>query len=190
VLEKLAAGDSGGGDHAARWEAELVDVANKVMIADQVDLGDMRRQRESVDKVRRWISIGLEAAAAADVEAGAVLIKERTLEHFFRLAAMLFDALGSAVVELEKAEQASSGVLISGEFSDAYLALTEPEPQIPEHTRFSSRRHLFTLAEYRFAWQLVWSMERYLRQQTRPASAVVAVAPVAAPAAGVAVPEA
>ena len=167
--------ESGVGDEfmAMRWEAELVDVANKVMVADQVDIGDMQRQREAVDKVRRWISIGLEAAASGLPETGAELLKQKNCEHFFRIGAMLYDQLGSAVVELSKAEQRTGGRLSSSDYGDAYFALAEPEPQIPTGVAGSGlKRPIMTLTEYRHAWQLVWALENIAAGQEPPAAPV------------------
>jgi hypothetical protein len=158
VFRRLAELDNGD-DRSARRESELLDVANKVMVADQVDIGDLQRQREAVDKVRRWISIGLEAASGGDVEAGVAVLRQRQTEYAFRVGAMLFDALGSAVVELEKQEQSSGGRITGSDWCPAYLALSEPEPQIPADAQAGRTRFLTTLSEYRYAWQLLWAMQ-------------------------------
>jgi len=145
--------------HASRWETELVDVANKVMVADQVDIGDLRRQREAVDKVRRWISVGLEALAGGAVEAGVSLLAGQKIEYFFRAGAMLFDALSTAVVEIEKVEQKSGGKLSGSDLGVAYFALCEPEPQIQTSLQASAKHHIMTLSDYRYAWHLLWLLE-------------------------------
>ncbi len=179
AMRRLA--ELGVGDEfmAMRWEAELVDVANKVMVADQVDIGDAQRQREAVDKVRRWISIGLETAAASSPDMGAELLKQKSCEHFFRIGAMLFDALGSAAVELSKAEQRTGGRLSVSDLGDAYFALIEPEPQIPAGTAGSGlKRHIMTLAEYRHAWQQVWALEDLVPAPPAPAASQPAVSGV------------
>lgn len=163
-----------------RWEKELVDVANKVMVADQVDIGDLRQQRETVDKVRRWISIGLEAAASGDVKTGVVLLQHQQLEFFFRVATMFFDLLESAVVELEKVEQRSNGILAGSDWAAAYFALTEPEPQVPVDWQDGRKRHLTSLAECRYAWYLLWRMERELVQGAAPGGALAPAAAVGA----------
>ncbi len=159
AMRRLA--ESGVGDEfmAMRWEAELVDVANKVMVADQVDIGDMRKQREAVDKVRRWISIGLEAFSGGGEEAGAELLKQKNCEYFFRVGAMLFDQLGTAAVELAKIEQRTGGRLAASDYAGAYFALTEPEPVVPVNVSSSVRRTINTLTDYRYAWTLAWTLE-------------------------------
>ncbi|MFA4945788.1 MAG: DUF6178 family protein [Lentisphaeria bacterium] len=149
-------------ESAGRWEAELVEVANKVMIADQVDLGDLRQQREAVDKVRRWISLGLEIAATGDPEHGGRLLQERQVEWFFRLAAMLFDALESAIVELTKIEQRGGGVVSGSNLGYAYLALSEPEPLLPQSPQ-GGTRHILNASDYRLAWTYVWQLEQAAR---------------------------
>ncbi|MFA5204592.1 MAG: DUF6178 family protein [Lentisphaeria bacterium] len=147
----------------ARLEGELVEVANKVMVADQVDIGDSRQQRETVDKVRRWISIGLEVAAGGDLAAAAHLLHDRRLEHAFRITAMLFDALGTAVVQVQKREQHTGGRLVSGPHYAAYLALCEPEPLLPLAANGVDTSHpINTLADYRLAWQWIWRLEAEL----------------------------
>lgn len=153
----------------ARLEGELIDVANKVMVADQVDIGDSRQQRATVDKVRRWISMGLEVAASGDLAVAAQMLRDQRLEYAFRLAAMLFDALGTAVVQVQKREQHTGGRLISGPHFAAYLALCEPEPLLPLVTDGAGTGHpINTLADYRLAWDWVWRLEAELDAPAAP----------------------
>jgi len=153
----------------ARLEGELIEVANKVMVADQVDIGDNRQQRETVDKVRRWISMGLEVAASGDLAVAAQMLHDQRLEYAFRLAAMLFDALGTAVVQVQKREQHTGGRLISGPHFAAYLALCEPEPLLPLATDGAGTGHpINTLADYRLAWHWVWRLEAELDAPCTP----------------------
>ena len=161
---------------ASRWEAELVEVANKVMVADQVDLGDIKKQREVVDKVRRWISLGLELVALGDVTLGAERLHSQNLELSFRLGSMLYDALGSAVVELSKFEQNSGGRLSGSDLGVAYLSLSEAEPMIPQAGRTGIARHIGTLDDYRQAWELVWELE-LLAKPARARTAAAATPP-------------
>lgn len=53
------------------------------------------------------------------------------LDYCFRLGFMMYDALGTAIVELVKLEQRVGGRLSGSESGDAYLALSEPEPMLP-----------------------------------------------------------
>ena len=140
----------------ARLESQLIDIANKVMVADQVDMGDARRQREAIDKVRRWTNVGLEIASSGSIPAGVSLLSERELEHCFRLGGMLFDALASGVVELEKAEKRIRGRLAEANLLPVYLALAQPEPRIPSNGAPGHGQSITSRAEYRYAWQLVW----------------------------------
>jgi len=165
VFERLAQETDFAFQHVARVEASLVEMANKVMIADQVDIGDRRREREALDKVKRWINIGLELVSNGDVELAVRLIKEQGLEHFFRVSAMLFDALGTAVVELTKAEQRSVGRLSYSPLASCYYPLIEPEPHIPSKGGGASGQAIATTAGYRYAWHLVWSFEAMLNSR-------------------------
>lgn len=167
---------------AGRLEAELVDVANKVMVADQVDLGDMQRQKEAVDKVRRWISLGLEMLSGSDPARGAEWLGRQPVDYSFRLGSMLYDALGTAIVDLVKIEQRTGGRLSGSDFGDAYLALSEPEPMLPVTGRQGNGRHLMTLADYRQAWTLVWELEKVGREPVAPAAKTAATPPAASAA--------
>lgn len=142
----------------ARLESQLADIANKVMVADQVDIGEPRRQREAIDKVRRWTNVGLEIASSGDVPTGVLLLSERDLEHYFRLGGMLFDALASGVVELEKEEKRIRGRLAESNLLPVYLALAQPEPHIPANGAPGRGQAITSRAEYRYAWQLVWHL--------------------------------
>ena len=166
VLEAILRMPSGGPLQRSRIDAQLVDIANKVMVADDVDVDDFRRQKEAVDKVRRWTNIGLEVAAGNSLSNGVRLVAEENFEHFFRLAAMFFDALGSAVVELEKLEHKMGGKLSISHFAPAYFALAEPEPHLPASAHGSSGRAIATLSEYRYAWNLLWRLQAYLQEHS------------------------
>jgi hypothetical protein len=143
-----------------RLESELVSVANKVMIADQIDVADIRRQKEAVDKVRRWTNVALEFHARGEVEAACVALHGHDIEYFFRLGSMFFDSLATAVVDLEKERRSIRSRLADYEdMAPAYFALTQPEPHVPTPARESAGRVITSAAEYRYAWQLVWALE-------------------------------
>ncbi len=143
-----------------RMESQLLDIANKVIIADNLDIGDLNRRREALDKVRRWTNLGLEFLARDDVEFAARLLREQSLEYFFRLGSMLFDALGTETVELEKKERRSGGRLARSRWLTTYFALIQPEPRIPGENGAGSARAIASLMEYRYAWQLVGILEK------------------------------
>jgi len=156
VLQHLGHNDDAATTAGFRLEAELAEIANKVMIADQIDTGNAKRRRECMDKVRRWINIGLEVQCNSDVTTAALQVRTLKLEYFFRLGAMLFDALANAVLTLQKAEHAASGCLVTTELAALYLPLLEPEPHIPDKSRSSAGTVIASLSEYRYAWELVW----------------------------------
>jgi len=148
--------------YRVRLESQLLDIANKVIIADNLDIGDLQRRREALDKVRRWANIGLEFLANGDEDLAARLMREQHLEYFFRLGSMLFDALGTGAVELEKQERHSGGRLARSQWFRMYFALIQPEPRIPGDNGVGSARAIASLVEYRYAWQLVGFLERSL----------------------------
>lgn len=149
--------------YRVRLESQLLDIANKVIIADNLDIGDLKRRREALDKVRRWANVGLEFLASGDEDLAARLLREQHLEYFFRLGSMLFDALGTDTVELEKRERRSGGRLARSQWFQMYLALIQPEPRIPGENGVGSARAIASLLEYRYAWQLMGFLERTLQ---------------------------
>ncbi|NOY81771.1 MAG: hypothetical protein GXP31_12315 [Kiritimatiellaeota bacterium] len=148
--------------YRVRMESQLLDIANKVIIADNLDIGDLTRRREALDKVRRWTNLGLEFLARDDEELAAGLLREQPLEYFFRLGSMLFDALGTGAVELEKKERRSGGRLARSRWLTTYFSLIQPEPRIPGENGLGSARAIASLLEYRYAWQLVGFLEKAL----------------------------
>ena len=49
-----------------------------------------------------------------------------------------------------------------------YYPLTEPEPRVPSASSGSRGQAITALAEYRYAWYLVWCLDRALPKRGRP----------------------
>jgi len=158
VVQKGAASDE---FFRVRSEAYLVDVANKIIIADNIDIGDLSARRRALDKARRWTNVGLEFAAKGSTAVGLELLKAKGMEYWFRLGATLFDALANAAVNLQKLGRQGEVHMLQSPFGRAYLALIEPEPRIPAQNGSGTSRAIVTLAEYKYAWRLAWMLAEY-----------------------------
>lgn len=101
-----------------RWE--LINLANKVMVADRLDPADFGQRKNAMDKVGGYVNIGLELGASGDPERGRRLL-ERTWARF------LFQAGYARLKELRwKAQKflRDQGVLID------YLITAEDKEQL------------------------------------------------------------
>ena len=63
---------------------ELVYLANKIMVADQVQPSDLETRKESLKKVLGYINIGLELGASGDLEKGARLLSHTHVLPLFQ----------------------------------------------------------------------------------------------------------
>ena len=63
---------------------ELVYLANKIMVADQVKPSDLEMRKESLQKVLGYINIGLELGASGDLEKGAKLLSNTHVMPLFQ----------------------------------------------------------------------------------------------------------
>ncbi len=167
IMERLINDPENAVRRRGKVETELLDVANKVMIADQVDIADIRRQREALDKVKRWTNIGLELLSGGNQEEAMKLIAEQTMEYFFRAGSMLIDALSGEVIGLERSDRRLGGILASGEFGGSLYPLLEPEPHIPSNAATSEGRAIATLDGYRYAWKITWSFQALIADSER-----------------------
>lgn len=67
----------------------FVAVANKVAVADHMDLADAETTPLAIEKAARWISAGLEHVAKETGCDAAAVLRRATLEHLFRVGASL-----------------------------------------------------------------------------------------------------
>ena len=63
---------------------ELVYLANKAMVADQVQPSNLEMRQESLQKVLGYINIGLELGAGSDLEKGAKLLSHTHVLPLFQ----------------------------------------------------------------------------------------------------------
>ena len=64
---------------------ELIYLANKTMVADQVKPSDLKMRKESLQKVLGYINIGLELGACGDLEKGANLLSHAHVLPLFQV---------------------------------------------------------------------------------------------------------
>ena len=74
---------SGGLDEELAWE--MANVANKVMVADRIDLGSLEKVSEVIEKVDCFLNLALEWLAADDVALARKSLDECYCEDLFRL---------------------------------------------------------------------------------------------------------
>ncbi len=141
---------------ASRIRHEVILLANKVMVADQVDLADEGAQRRVLDRVRRWVNIGFEALVAGDEARGVELLGELNLEYAFRVTHTLMTRLSVEIADVEmRLPERLLEPLLSERYAAAWKALHAEEPALPPLKGREHPREIGTLAEYRAALSLV-----------------------------------
>lgn len=80
-----ALGRVGGGALEQALRYELACLTNKVVVADGLDVEQLGSFHRALVKVAGYVSIGLEALGGPDEEAAASALRERWLEHLFRV---------------------------------------------------------------------------------------------------------
>jgi len=65
--------------------SELMYLANKVMVADQQDMGDMEAHHKTMRKVLGYINIGLELGAGGDISKGEALLNQTWMQSIFQV---------------------------------------------------------------------------------------------------------
>ncbi len=68
---------------------ELVALANKVAVADRMDLADAASTPTAIEKAARWVSRGIEHVAAANERSAAEVLRRLPMERLFRVGASL-----------------------------------------------------------------------------------------------------
>jgi hypothetical protein len=68
---------------------ELVALANKVAVADRMDLADVASTPAAIEKAARWVSRGLEHVAGANAVGAAEVLRRLPMERLFRVGASL-----------------------------------------------------------------------------------------------------
>lgn len=78
---------------------ELVWLSNKVLACEGIELASEEKVRHGIERVRRYVNIGLEDASGSQVEAAQKIVKEYWLEFLFRRG---FTALTKVRDDVEK----------------------------------------------------------------------------------------
>lgn len=65
-------------------QEELIWLTNKVLASEGINLASEEKVRHAIERVRRFVNIGLEALSDKQVERAMVLVKEIWLEYLFR----------------------------------------------------------------------------------------------------------
>jgi hypothetical protein len=117
---------------SARFQHEIVLLANKVMVADQVDLSDEQAQRRVLDRVRRWVNVGIEGLSGCDEQRGIEVIAKHELEFAFRVAHTLMTEIATQVAETETVlPERLLRPLLGERYLDAWDSLRRDEPALP-----------------------------------------------------------
>lgn len=143
---------------SSRFQHEVILLANKVMVADQVDLADETVQRRVLDRVRRWVNIGIEALSGCDEERGIEVIARHELEFAFRVTHTLMTEIATEVAETEAVlPERLLRPLLGERYLAAWDGLHGDEPALPkprEPHGDGAHRPIGTLAEIRAALAL------------------------------------
>ncbi|RMG21351.1 MAG: hypothetical protein D6729_00945 [Deltaproteobacteria bacterium] len=102
----------------------LVYLTNSVLVADQIDPGDLEAVREAIARMRAYLNLGLYRMAGGDEEAGARILATRALKHVFRVGFSL-------TLELRwRLDRMARSLALPAE--DLAAALDAPERQVLE----------------------------------------------------------
>jgi hypothetical protein len=123
LAEVLAAGI----DQSTTWE--LAFLVNKVMMADRVDVGDLREVQTATETVYRYLNLALEHLSANDATVAARLLDGSYLEELFRVGFSLTLRLQRRAAAL------TTGAIrpyLAGPFRGLVEALGRPRPKLFE----------------------------------------------------------
>ncbi len=65
-------------------QEELIWLTNKALACEGIDMASEEKVRHAIERVRRYVNIGLEIESASSVDAARQIVKERWLEFLFR----------------------------------------------------------------------------------------------------------
>lgn len=137
------------GDGDTQWE--LACLANKLLMAEQVDLGDLTAVRDAVKRGYDTLNLALEFLAGSDPLAAARTMNAVYLEELFRLGHSLTLRLQRRARDV----QASAiGAYLEGGEKQLVEALLPHRPQFPaglESPGSSGRRNFASVSELRLA---------------------------------------
>lgn len=115
-------------------QLEMAALANKVIVADQLSPDNAESLRQAVEKTLAYVNLGLEISSGEVLDAAKKIVKERFLEHLFRLAqAEVAQVRGRMrrVAEYGWIGQCSGGIKhLDGKWFDMAEALLAKTPKI------------------------------------------------------------
>ncbi|MZG53625.1 MAG: hypothetical protein F3743_05895 [Nitrospinae bacterium] len=115
---------------AIRWE--LVCLANKVMVADKLDLSDLETRQKAMRKAVGYINIGLELGAEGNLEKGHTLLHQIWMQSLFQVGFEQLKQIRSKASRFLKENGAFMENFISENDKEKLGALVLPFPQIAE----------------------------------------------------------
>ena len=113
-----------------RWE--LVCLANKVMVADKLDLADLKNRQKAMRKCVGFINIGLELGAGGDLEKGRSLLHQIWMQTLFQMGFEQLKQIRSKASRFLKENGALMEYFILENDKEKLGALVLPFPKIAE----------------------------------------------------------
>ncbi|MEK9629752.1 MAG: DUF6178 family protein [Nitrospinota bacterium] len=113
-----------------RWE--LVCLANKVMVADKLDISDQKIRQKAMRKAVGFINIGLELGASGDLEKGHSLLFQLWMQSLFQVGFEQLKQIRTKASVFLKDNGSFLEHFISGSDKEKLGALVQSFPQIAE----------------------------------------------------------
>jgi hypothetical protein len=132
---------------------ELVYLANKIMVADQVQPSDLETRTESLQKVLGYINIGLELGASGDVEKGARLLSNTHILPLFQAGYQQLMSLKWKTENFLKGDGSFLELLFADLDKELLAALLVRFPRVAEENEKKSLglRHFASIQDVRNA---------------------------------------
>jgi hypothetical protein len=132
---------------------ELVYLANKIMVADQVKPSDLEIRNESLQKVLGYINIGLELGASGDLEKGAKLLSHTHAMPLFQAGYQQLMSLKWKTESFLKENGSFLEWMFTEFHKDLLAALLERFPRVAEVSEKKSLgwRHFTSIQDVRNA---------------------------------------
>jgi len=132
---------------------ELVYLANKIMVADQVKPSDLEMRKESLQKVLGYINIGLELGASGDLEKGANLLSNTHVMPLFQAGYQQLMSLKWKTESFLKENGSFLEWMFTEPHKDLLAALLDRFPRVAEVSEKKSLgwRHFTSIQDVRNA---------------------------------------
>ena len=144
---------------------ELVYLANKIMVADQVKPSDLEMRKESLQKVLGYINIGLELGASGDLEKGAKLLSNTHVMPLFQAGYQQLMSLKWKTESFLKENGSFLEWMFTEFHKDLLAALLDRFPRVAEVSEKKSLgwRHFTSIQDVRNAESFLDQWIFYLR---------------------------